>query len=596
MEVTEEIKARLSIEDVVSEYVPLKKAGRNLTGLCPFHSDSKPSLMVSQEKGIAWCFACQNGGDIFKFIELIEGVDFSESLKILADKAGVILKSYDKKSSQVHKDKKKRLEACMEAAMDFYIQELKSNEGAQKYWNTREIKEQVSKSFQIGYAPDSFQKTFDYLKDKGFHSEEIVQSGLGIEKEQSPGEFFDRFRKRIMMPIKDHLGHIVGFGGRIIEASDKQAKYLNSPETDLYNKSCILFGLDRAKEEIKKQDSVVILEGYMDVIASHQADLKNVVAVSGTALTENQLKLIKRYTNNIKLCFDQDPAGKDATKRSIELALEQGFRVEVVLLENAKDCDELIKKGEEHWLQAVQNPISSFAFFSLELEQHLNIESPDEQKQYMNKMFQVVCMYKGTVLQQNYIKNVAEKCRMNNKLILDEFLVFQKEYLKNSSGASYKKSSVAQSAKSLEVRRFHISLEEYVLGILFSYPHFILLLKDILVFQVFTDEKTKDIYKKLMDNYDSEANLEDLYHFFSGELLEKIKIWQLYSEEKNEYFTEEEYKEEIEVAIKNLNAKNLKKAEELLVQRIRQDLSPEAQKEIAVKMMELSKLKKNVEI
>ena len=332
MDQISEIKAKISIEDLVSEYVQLKKSGRNLKGICPFHSDSRPSLMVNPDKGLVWCFVCQKGGDIFKFLEHVEKIDFYEALKILSEKAGVQLKTETQASIGSKKDKSS-LEEVMLSCSTFYINEFAKDPQAQEYWKTRSIDEKITKEFLIGFAPNSFSKTLEHLKSLGFHSDFIEKAGISIRKDGSQNEYFDRFRNRVMIPIKDHLGKIVGFGGRVIQDSEKQAKYLNSPDTLLYNKSNILFGLFAAKEDIRKKDFVIILEGYMDVISSFQAGVKNVVAVSGTALTELQLNLLKRFTKNIVFCFDQDNAGTEATIRSIHTAAPLDFSIKVITFE-----------------------------------------------------------------------------------------------------------------------------------------------------------------------------------------------------------------------------------------------------------------------
>ena len=341
MDIKEEIRARLPIEQLVGQYCQLKKKGRNFVSLCPFHNDSHPSFLVSPDKGIAYCFACQSGGDIFSFIQKIEGVDFPEAVKILAEKAGVELpKEGLKKGPSVSKDEKTRLRECMEAARDFYVEKLKAVKPAMDYVVSRGVTPELLAKFGIGYAPDSFSETYEFLLKKNFTRNEIVAAGLGVQKELE-GKIYDRFRHRVMFPIHDAQGVVIGFGGRAMGDSD--AKYVNSPEGPLYNKSSVLFGLFLARDAIRKARSVVLVEGYFDAVACHKAGVENVVAVSGTALTEQHVKIIKRYADSVVLCLDQDNAGQLAAGRAFDLLSRAHLKILSVSLP-AKDPDELIQR------------------------------------------------------------------------------------------------------------------------------------------------------------------------------------------------------------------------------------------------------------
>jgi len=337
----EEIRAKLSIEDIVGGYLQLKKAGRNLKGLCPFHNDTRPSFMISPEKGIAYCFACNTGGDIFKFIQLIEKVEFPEAVKLLADRAGVRLPQF---KPEAHNAKLRTLKANEEAA-SFFAQQLKKSKVGMKYFKERGLNEETIKEFNLGFAADSYHALKDELLKTGFSEKELLNGGLLSQRSIADKSTYDRFRNRYIFPIRDHQGSTVGFGGRII--GEGEPKYLNSPDTAVYNKSFVLYGLDLAKDAIKQEDFAIFVEGYMDVIAAHQAGTKNTVATSGTALTPLQLKLIKRYTTNIAFAFDQDAAGTQATKRAIELAQEAELSIKVILIPTGKDPDDCIRESKE---------------------------------------------------------------------------------------------------------------------------------------------------------------------------------------------------------------------------------------------------------
>lgn len=316
MDVAQEIKARLPIEQLVGQYCQLKKKGRSFVCLCPFHNDSNPSFLVSPDKGIAYCFACNSGGDIFSFYQKIEGVDFPQALRDLADKAGVVLPEHEKMQHGPKKGEKDRARECLQAAVQFYREQLKKSELATKYLEKRAVPQEQIEQFGLGYAPDSFTVTYEHLLKLGFSRTEIVAAGLGGQKELD-GKIYDRFRNRLMFPITDGQGQLVGFGGRTLGNDD--AKYVNSPEGILYNKSQILFGHFQARDAIRETAEVVLVEGYFDVLACHRAGVKNVVAVSGTALTDQHAHLLRRTCKTVTLCLDQDRAGRAAADRAFTI-------------------------------------------------------------------------------------------------------------------------------------------------------------------------------------------------------------------------------------------------------------------------------------
>ena len=578
MDHIEEIKLRLPIEELVGEYVSLNKAGRNLKGLCPFHNDTKPSLLVNPEKGIAWCFACQNGGDIFSFLQKIENIDFQEAVKILADKTGVTLKNYQ----TVKKDKnlKQDIENILAEVQIFYENEFKKSSPAQKYWNLRMINNEITNFFGIGYAPNSFDKTNQYLKKKGYSSNLLIKSGLCSQKEKN-NDIFDRFRDRIMIPLQNHMGKTIAYAGRIIDNKDKEAKYINSPESIIYNKSKILFGLNHAKEHIKKEGFVVILEGYLDVISSFQANVKNVVAVSGTALTKDHLKLLKRYTNFIKLCFDDDSAGIEATKRSIEILAQEDFNVEIIQINDAKDADELIKNDADKWRESLKNSISSMDFLFAVTKNNFNLTDTQAKKAFTTEIMQYIKLFSSKVLQHDYLKKLAEICDIKLGLLLDEFKTTPKKI-------NPKKTEISLTATT--EKKNQINAEKYLLGLLLMNPSFFSILKKSIIFQVFTDEETKHIYKNLLENY-NEPEDTSLTKFFADQK-EKALVWQMYAEEKNDNMDTEMLTSEFQRVLNSINIKNLEREKEKLVKQINKDaISKTEQSEYALKIIEINKLR-----
>ncbi len=359
----QEIKEKLNIVDVISGYMRLQKAGINHKGLCPFHNEKTPSFMVSPSRQNWHCFGCAEGGDIFTFVQKIEGVEFPEALKILAEKAGIVLKYSDPKS----RTEKDRIYEICEKATQFFTASLNSAGVILDYLRERGVREETVNDWRLGYAPDSWSSLLSFLSKSGYRETEMEKAGLILRGDR----YHDRFRNRLMFPIFDSNGRVVAFSGRIMsdiipsktERADS-GKYVNSPETILYNKSKILYGFDKAKMEIRKADKVILVEGQMDAILPWQDGIKNIVATSGTALTENHLSILKRLTNNLILAFDVDDAGFRATKRGIDLANELGFGVSVLDISSGKDPADFVKErpGEFAKIVSESQPIMAYYF------------------------------------------------------------------------------------------------------------------------------------------------------------------------------------------------------------------------------------------
>lgn len=355
-----EIKNRLSILDVVGAYVKLKRAGKSHTGLCPFHKEKSPSFHVSVERGTYHCFGCGEGGDAFSFIEKVEGVDFRGALKILAEKAGVEIE-YDPHAREA-RSQTERLREVMSAAANYYAAQLTPASEAYAYALKRGLSAETIKSWQIGFAPDAWRALLEGLAAQSISLEELRAAGLVKEADGKPGTYYDRFRNRLIFPIRDGAGRVVAFTGRAL-ASDEAAKYLNSPETDLYHKSEILFGLDRAKDAIRTRGFALLVEGQMDLLHAHQAGFENTIALSGTALTDRHLALLKRYSDNLMLALDADAAGLTATAKSAELALKAGMRVKAILLPTGKDPADLISEDAKDFAKRTKEAKPVVEFF-----------------------------------------------------------------------------------------------------------------------------------------------------------------------------------------------------------------------------------------
>jgi DNA primase len=329
MDPVAEIKSRLPIEELVGRYAQLQKKGRNFVCLCPFHQDSHPSFLVSPDKGIAYCFACQNGGDIFSVYQKLENVDFVQALKDLAERTGVKLPDRPT-SSGPKKEEKDRMKDCLEAAAMFYNKKLQETPKALEYLKARGVPAEQIQEFGLGVAPDAWSELYDAFLKQGYSRSELINAGLAVQSEVGGGKTYDRFRNRLMFPITDAQGVVIGFGGRTLGNDD--AKYINSSESAVYKKSQVLFGLYHARDAIRESRSVILVEGYFDVLACHRIGIKNVVATSGTALTEEHAKILRRLADSVTLCLDSDRAGKDAAERAFFILCREKLAVQSIVL------------------------------------------------------------------------------------------------------------------------------------------------------------------------------------------------------------------------------------------------------------------------
>ncbi|MDD2657140.1 MAG: DNA primase [Candidatus Pacebacteria bacterium] len=359
-----EIKERLNIQDIIAPYVKLRRAGRSMVGLCPFHKEKTGSFHVSAERGSWHCFGCGLGGDGFSFIEKVEGVDFKGAMKILAEKAGVTIE-YSGGRSKEEASKIDRMRALISRASEWYAGKL-AGSPAEAYAKSRGLTPETIIAWRLGYAPEAWRALLEALTAEGFTVPEMLAAGLVKEADGKPGTYYDRFRNRLIFPIRDAAGRVVGFTGRAL-AADEQAKYLNSPETELYHKSEVLFGMDMAKEAIRVRKFTMLVEGQIDVIHAHQAGFSNAIALSGTALSERHLALMKRFSENLMLVLDADPAGLKATARSAALALTLGLRVKAARLPKGKDPADLISEDPKDFAKRVTEAKPIVEFFLAEL-------------------------------------------------------------------------------------------------------------------------------------------------------------------------------------------------------------------------------------
>ena len=343
MDVVKEIKDKISIEEVVGEYVNLKRAGVHLKALCPFHSEKTPSFIVTPERGTYHCFGCGEHGDIFTFLQKMEGIDFKDALQRLAYKAGVEIKNVEFRKKD--KSKYEKIYKIMDLALEYYEKQFKNNTKAQDYLKDRGLTDKVLKEFRVGFAPNDWTSIYDYLLSLGFSNSDIESAGL-IKKREGGDGYYDRFRSRIMFPIFDDTGRTVAFSGRIFGSKDdKGAKYINSPETEIFKKSDVLYGYNFAKSVMRKADFAIIVEGQADLLAMNVAGFKNAMALSGTALSDKQISLISRFTKNIILALDSDEAGLNSIIKNSEKLFSLGFDVKALKIKEGADPADILKEG-----------------------------------------------------------------------------------------------------------------------------------------------------------------------------------------------------------------------------------------------------------
>lgn len=471
----EQIKERIDIVDLIQGYVRLQKAGMNYKALCPFHNEKTPSFMVSPERQIWHCFGCSLGGDVFKFVMQIEGLEFKEALQALAKKAGVEIKGFDKKVSS----EKTKLFEISELAAKFFEKQLWESENGKKtleYLKSRGLKNETIKEWRLGWAPNTWNSLKSFLKEAGFEEKGIYAAGLSVKKEE--GNFYDRFRGRIMFPIFDLNSQVVGFTARIFDAGSPEfiegrnpsagsglveaAKYVNTPQTAIYDKSKVLYGLDKAKMDIRKNDRVIMVEGNLDVIMSHQAGVKNVVASSGTALTNQHLRVLKRYTQNLDLCFDQDLAGETAAKRGINLALTYGLNVGVVNVP-AKDPADLVKESPQKWVEASVKSQPIVQFYIDGAFQGHDLKTALGKKNIAMEVLPVIKLIENKVEQAHWLDELSGRLKIEQKILVQAMTQLRQGFVGH---AAIKEN---ESAASFELPS-RLVLEETLLALLFKMP------------------------------------------------------------------------------------------------------------------------------
>lgn len=464
------IKERLDLVDVINGYVTLQKAGTaNFRARCPFHQEKTPSFYVSKERQMWHCFGCGEGGDHFTFVQKIEGMEFGEALRLLAAKAGVELEGYRPEVENA----KQRLLGVLDAAARYWSGLLWNEPvgaAARAYLLRRGVSREVAESFRLGYAPESWDATSAELARRGYRADEIAQAGLSIPRERGGGAY-DRFRGRIMFPIANHHGHIVGFTGRILNPESTEAKYVNTPETVLYKKGAILYGFDRARDAIKKAGRAVLVEGNVDVIACHRIGMIEAVAVSGTALTDSQLALLARVTTTLVLAFDADAAGAAAAVKSVDMALAHGFTVRVARLPDGagKDADECIAKNPDLWRRIVANAQTFMEDAFERIPRVMDLRTAEGKRDAGNALLREIAKLKDPLEQTHWIQQLASLVNVPEAILREQLRAREQETSRTSRAPASGSAEAAARAPEQPTDRSTKLAEEF-LALLLAAP------------------------------------------------------------------------------------------------------------------------------
>lgn len=457
----EEIKSKLDAVSFIQGYLKLTRAGINFKARCPFHAEKTPSFFVSPGRETWKCFGCGKGGDIFTFVMEMEGMDFAEALRMLADRVGVKLTPQDIKA----KSERAHLITLLEDTAKFFEENLANNSAAKDYLKSRGLLEKTISEFRLGFAPNAWTSLYEYLKKRGYREDEMEKSGLVIKR--GGASYYDRFRSRIIFPLIDTAGRVIGFGGRIFgtEAFEGEptsgGKYINSPQTIFYDKSRFLYALDKARFEMRKANKTVVVEGYMDAIMAWQAGTKNTVATSGTALTQEHIRAIKRFSDEVIFAFDKDRAGIEASRKAAVLSAEEGIHSFFIELLDQKDPADLIKESRERWLNQINAAQESIAFFLARAEERYSANDALSKHRISEEVLPLVAKLSSDIERAHWVRAIAKTLNLHEGACWKELMKYQKGE-EASSSVALKDTAPAISRRG--------RLEERILGLLFYKP------------------------------------------------------------------------------------------------------------------------------
>lgn len=609
----EEIRNSISIVDVISEYVQLRKRGKNFVGLCPFHNEKTPSFTVTEEKQIFHCFGCHTGGNVFKFLMEYKKISFIEAVQEIAEQQGIEISYDDEGYSEKQSEQEILYDINTEAARYFLNNLLNDQEGeaAREYFKNRNLKIQTIRAFGLGYTINGYENLVNFLKEKSIDLERALQ--LGLIGQYKDGRIYDKLPGRIIFPIFSPNGRVVAFAGRKLREEDTGGKYINSPESLIYVKGRILYGLSHAKDDIRKLDKAIIVEGYMDLISLYQAGIKNVVAVSGTALTDDQAQLLSRYTRNVVLLFDADAAGIKASMRSIEILLKRNFDVKISTLPKDEDPDSYVNKfGREAFEEIIKRAENFLEYQTSYYESQEMFDDPTKMAEAIRELVKPIALVDDELKRSLLIRNISRKFNLREKLLeseLSKALEFQKKQNRIQSQRIFKNEEIPKEGlivnERVKIPPHLYNTERELIRLLFENDEMIIALvidniqaEDILV------DIHKIIFEKVYFEYENQGSLNsaDLMNLFDDETqiylreltIEKYSLsenWEDFYMSENKAIINKKYAADIIIKYKqshfdmliaaNVKAQENAEAEERLIELMRE-------------RQELEKLKKAV--
>lgn len=544
-DIIEELKSRCDIASIISSYINIKPSGTNYKGLCPFHGEKTPSFYINTSKQIYKCFGCGEGGDVINFVMRIENLDFMDAVKLLANRCGIQINTNIDESTKERMEKSKKFQDIHVEAARFYFSNLiKSKNPGYEYLRKRGLDDKVIKKFGLGYSLDSWNSLMNYLVSMGYKNEDLIECGLFGYKSETK-KIYDKFRNRVMFPIFDYRGNVIGFGGRVLD--DSLPKYLNSPDTLIFNKRENLYGLNFARKEIKDR-SVILVEGYMDLISLYQYGIKNVVATLGTALTDGQGSLIKRYADTAIISYDSDEAGIKATLRAIEILSKLDINVKVLNLKECKDPDEFIRKyGVLEFEKEINNSTHYIKYKIDNLKRNFNIQKDENRIKFAKEASKIIKEIKSPVEADYYIKYLSEQSNISIDSIKKE--VYGKYYSTNQNKISknnkyiYKKEDkIIEKPKVIE--KGNLLVEENLIKIMLESKKY----REIILLKIneedFLEKDSKEIVNWLIKNKD----------------LDKITIDKI----KSLNISEEYIKGLESICLDNLDLNNIKNIDDII--------------------------------
>ena len=585
-DIVEEVKNRCDIANVISEYMPIKQSGSNYKGLCPFHGEKTPSFHISSSKQIYKCFGCGEGGDVINFVMKMENLDFIDAVKLLANKCGIEINTNMNEEDKLRMEKSKKYQDIhLEAARFYFANLLKGKNPGYDYLRKRGLDDKTIKKFGLGYSQKSWNELMDYLLSKGYDKQDLVQCGLVNHKAEG-NKYYDRFRNRVMFPIFDYRGNVIGFGGRVLD--DSLPKYLNSPDSLIFNKRYNLYGLNFSRKNIVDR-TIILVEGYMDLISLFQYGVRNVVATLGTALTEQQGNLIKRYADTAIISYDSDEAGVKATLRAIEILSKIGVNVKVINLKDCKDPDEFVRKyGLEEYKKAIGDSTHYIKFRIDHLRKSFNLEKDEERVKFAKEASKIIKELKSPVEVDYYTNYIAKQINISTESIKKE--VYGKDYNKvynkqNNKYTNKKVEKVIEKPKA--IKKGKELVEETLIKLLLENKK----IREITLLKVeesdFLLNESKEILNYIIKNRDLDKITIDKIKSLniSEDYLKDLEIISLDSIDINDI-------KSIDEIVKNLKKNNLQEQMNILLQEQKnielQKQNKDDLKEVDVKVMEIA--------